>query len=123
MMVQIGTIFNIIDNTGVKKILCIGILNSKSKVIKIGDIIIGVVKQANKSKYFKKSAIIKALIIRLKIPLNLKTGFSYKFNDNSAILIDKHKNPIGTRIFGPIPKYFKDKNYLKLITLTNEFIE
>nr|QEM01861.1 50S ribosomal protein L14 [Nephromyces sp. ex Molgula occidentalis] len=121
-MVQVGTTFNIIDNTGVKKILCIGIINSKSKIIKIGDIIIGVVKQSHKSKFFKKSNIVKALVIRLKIPLNLETGVSYKFEDNSAILIDKYKNPIGTRIFGPVPKYFKDKNYLKIISLTNEFI-
>nr|QEM01600.1 50S ribosomal protein L14 [Nephromyces sp. ex Molgula occidentalis] len=121
-MAQIKTIFNIIDNTGVKKILCIGILNSKNKIIKIGDIIIGVIKQTNKNKNFKKATIIKALVIKLKKSLNLKTGFSYKFNENSAIIVDKYNNPIGTRIFGPVPLYFKENSYLKIISITNEFI-
>nr|QEM01659.1 50S ribosomal protein L14 [Nephromyces sp. ex Molgula occidentalis] len=121
-MVHIGTTFNIIDNTGVKKILWIGISNSKSKIIKIGDIIVGIVKQSTKSKHFKKSMIIKALVIRIKKPFNLKTGFSYKFKDNAAILVDKYNNPIGTRIFGVVPKYFKENSYFKIITLTNNFI-
>nr|QEM01570.1 50S ribosomal protein L14 [Nephromyces sp. ex Molgula occidentalis] len=121
-MIQIGSTFNVVDNTGVKTILCINILNSKSKKIKIENIIIGVVKSCKKSKFFKKSMIVKALVVRSKQSLNLKTGFSYKFDDNAVILIDNNKNPLGTRVFGPIPKIFKEKNYIKIISLASEFI-
>nr|QEM01920.1 50S ribosomal protein L14 [Nephromyces sp. ex Molgula occidentalis] len=121
-MIQIGSTFNIIDNTGVKTILCIDILKSKINKIKIEDIIIGVVKNWKKNKLFKKSMIIKALVLRWKKSNLFKTGLSYKFNDNAAILIDNNKNPLGTRILGPIPKLFKDKNYIKIISLVSDFI-
>nr|QEM01801.1 50S ribosomal protein L14 [Nephromyces sp. ex Molgula occidentalis] len=121
-MIQKGSTFNIIDNTGVKTILCIDILNSKINKIKIEDIIIGVIKNWKKNKLFKKSMIIKALVIRCKRSNIYKTGISYKFKDNAAILIDNNKNPIGTRIFGPIPKIFKEKNYIKIISLVSDFI-
>nr|QEM01688.1 50S ribosomal protein L14 [Nephromyces sp. ex Molgula occidentalis] len=121
-MIQIGSSFNILDNTGVKKILCIGILNSKNINIKLGDLIIGVVKISNKNSLIKKSFIVKAIVINLKKSYFSKNGLIIKFNSNWAILIDNNYNPLGTKVYGILPKYLVIKNYLKLKSLYSELI-
>nr|QEM01771.1 50S ribosomal protein L14 [Nephromyces sp. ex Molgula occidentalis] len=114
--------FTVIDNTGVKKILWIGVNKSKSKVINFGDIIIGVVKQVTTTSKFKKSQIVKAIVVNLKKSLILNTGISLKFNTNSVILVDNNLNPLGTRILGFIPKLFKIKQLFKITSISCKFI-
>nr|QEM01629.1 50S ribosomal protein L14 [Nephromyces sp. ex Molgula occidentalis] len=121
-MIQLGSIFNVIDNTGVKKILCINILNSKSTKIKLEDIIIGVIKDTKNNKNFKKSMIVRGLVVRIKLYYNIKTGKSYLFKNNAVILIDNNCNPLGNRILGVIPKIFKEKYYMKISSISSEFI-
>nr|QEM01740.1 50S ribosomal protein L14 [Nephromyces sp. ex Molgula occidentalis] len=121
-MVKIGSTFNVVDNTGVKKLFWIGSLNSKSNLLKIGDTIIGVVQQVTTTSKFKKAQIVYAIIINLKTPLILKTGFSISFITNSVILIDKNSNPLGTRIFSLIPKLFKLKQFFKITSISCKFI-
>nr|QEM01890.1 50S ribosomal protein L14 [Nephromyces sp. ex Molgula occidentalis] len=121
-MNKIGSYFNVADNTGVKQILCVGLLKSKKKSIKIGDFLVGIVKNTKNTKHFKKSTIVKAIVIRLKVPLKLKTGWSIKFTDNAVVLVDNNLNPLGTRVFGYVPKILKKKNYFKLISIVKDFI-
>lgn len=121
-MAQINTYFNIADNSGVKKILCIGNLTRKTKKICIGDLIIGVVKEINKTSKILYSNIVYGVVIRLKKNRQDTYIQNISFSDNSAVLVDKNLNPIGSRIFGSVLKYLKDKKCLKLNSLTVELI-
>lgn len=122
-MVQLNTYFNIVDNSGVKEILCIRNLTRKnSKCIYIGDLIIGVIKKINFMSKLIYSTIVYGIVIRIKKNINLYKKFNICFNDNSVVLVDRNLNPIGSRVFGTIPKLFKKKNYLKLYSLTIDLI-
>ncbi len=121
-MTQLNTYFNIADNSGVKKILCIGNLTKKTKNIKLGDLIIGVIKEINSTSKLIYSTIVYGVVIRLKKNINIDKKYNLFFNDNAAVLVDKNLNPIGSRIFGSIPKSLKKKNCLKLHSLTIDLI-
>lgn len=121
-MVQVNTYFNISDNSGVKKILCIRNLTKKTINIQLGDLIIGVVKEIKSTSKLIYSTIVYGIVIRLKKNINISKQYNLCFNDNAAVLVDKNLNPIGSRIFGSIPKYLKRKNRLKLYSLTVELI-
>lgn len=121
-MVQINTYFKITDNSGVKKILCIRNLTKKTNKIHLGDLIVGVVKEINVASKLIYSTIVYGVIIRIKKNINIDKKYNISFNDNSAVLVDKNLNPIGSRIFGSIPKYLKKKNCLKLHSLTVDLI-
>jgi large subunit ribosomal protein L14 len=113
---------NIADNTGAKQIMCIRILGNNKKVGKIGDIIIGVVKTAIPNMLIKRSAIVKAVIIRTKNIINRLNGIKIRFNDNAAVIINSDKNPRGTRIFGPVAREIREKKFTKIISLALEVI-
>lgn len=121
-MVQINTYFNIADNSGVKQILCIQNLTKKTKKIQIGDLIVGVVKKINSTSKLIYSTIVYGIVIRLKKNINFDKKYNISFNDNAVVLVDKNLNPIGSRIFGSISKYLKQKNCLKLHSLTVDLI-
>ena len=122
-MVQLNTYFNIVDNSGVKEILCIRNLTRKNnKCIYIGDLIIGVIKKINFMSKLIYSTIVYGIVIRIKKNINLYKKFNICFNDNSVVLVDRNLNPIGSRVFGTVPKLFKKKNYLKLYSLTIDLI-
>jgi large subunit ribosomal protein L14 len=122
-MIQTQTFLNVADNTGAKKLMCIRILGSSQKQsAKIGDIIIAVVKDAIPNMPFKKSDIVRAVIVRTKKGLQRDNGTFIRFDENAAVIINKEGNPRGTRIFGPIARELRDKNFTKIISLAPEVV-
>nr|YP_010851665.1 ribosomal protein L14 [Echinothamnion hystrix]WGH14614.1 ribosomal protein L14 [Echinothamnion hystrix] len=122
-MIQTQTYLNIADNSGARKIMCIRILGTNNpKYGKIGDIIIGVVKDASPNMPIKRSEIVRAVIVRTKKTLRRSDGMSVRFDENAAVIINKDKNPKGTRVFGPIAKELRDKNFTKIISLAPEVV-
>ena len=121
-MTQINTYFNIADNSGVKKILGIQNLTKKTKKISLGDLIVGVVKKIKNTSKLIYSTIVYGVVIRIKKGIKLCKKYITSFNDNAVVLVDKNLNPIGSRIFGTIPKFLKEKSYLKLYSLTADLL-
>nr|YP_009391902.1 ribosomal protein L14 [Acrosorium ciliolatum]ARW60046.1 ribosomal protein L14 [Acrosorium ciliolatum] len=122
-MIQTQSYLNIADNSGARKIMCIRILGSSNpNYAGIGDIIIGVVKDASPNMPIKRSDIIRAVIVRTKKTVRRSDGMSIRFDDNAAIIINKENNPRGTRVFGPIAKELRDKNFSKIISLAPEVV-
>nr|YP_009122162.1 50S ribosomal protein L14 [Vertebrata lanosa]AJH65920.1 50S ribosomal protein L14 [Vertebrata lanosa] len=122
-MIQTQTYLNIADNSGARKIMCIRVLGTNNpKYASIGDIIVGVVKDASPNMPVKKSDVIRAVIVRTRKTLRRNDGMSIRFDDNAAVLINKDKNPRGTRVFGPIAKELRDKNFTKIISLAPEVV-
>nr|YP_010619514.1 Ribosomal protein L14 [Xiphosiphonia pinnulata]WAX03527.1 Ribosomal protein L14 [Xiphosiphonia pinnulata] len=122
-MIQTQTYLNIADNSGARKIMCIRVLGTNNpKYGKIGDIIIGVVKSASPNMPVKRSEIVRAVIVRTKKTLRRCDGMSVRFDENAAVIINKDKNPKGTRVFGPIAKELRDKNFTKIISLAPEVV-
>lgn len=122
-MIQTQTYLSIADNSGARKIMCIRVLGTNNpKYAKIGDVIIGVVKDASPNMPIKKSDVIRAVIVRTKKAIRRNDGMSIRFDDNAAVIINKDKNPRGTRVFGPIAKELRDKNFTKIISLAPEVV-
>lgn len=119
-MIKVGTYFFVTDNTGAKQLLCLKNLSRKTLQVKLGDLIVGVVKLASFKGSIKKSDIVYAVVVRTKIPFRYKDGSKVKFQDNAVVLVDKNLIPIGTRIFGAISKLIK--KYYKLSSLATELI-
>nr|YP_009541818.1 ribosomal protein L14 [Neogoniolithon spectabile]AYR06027.1 ribosomal protein L14 [Neogoniolithon spectabile] len=114
---------NIADNSGAKKIMCIRVLGSSNpKYAKIGDTIIGVVKYASPNMPIKRSDVVRAVIVRTKKTLRRLDGIRIRFDDNAAVLINNDNNPRGTRIFGPVARELREKNFSKIISLASEVI-
>nr|YP_010444084.1 ribosomal protein L14 [Haramonas pauciplastida]UTE94971.1 ribosomal protein L14 [Haramonas pauciplastida] len=121
-MIQPQTYLNVADNTGAKKIMCIRVLGSNKTYGSIGDTIIGVVKDAIPNMGVKRSDIVTALIVRTKKPLRRKDGLIIRFDDNAVVIINKDKNPRGTRIFGPIAREIREREFIKIISLAPEVV-
>lgn len=121
-MIQPQTYLTVADNTGARKIMCIRILGNSKKYGKIGDIIIGVVKDANPNMPIKRSDIVRAVVIRTKKTIKRNDGMSICFDDNAAVIINKENNPRGTRVFGPIAREIRDKNFTKIVSLATEVL-
>jgi len=122
-MIQQETRLNVADNTGAKTLLCIRVLGSSNKrYAQIGDIIVAVVKDVAPNMPMKKSTVVKAVIVRTKSTLTREDGTKIRFGDNAAVIINKDGNPTGTRVFGPVARELRDKNYLKIISLAPEVI-
>ena len=122
-MIQPQTFLNVADNTGAKKIMCIRVLGgSKKQSANIGDIIVAVVKDALPNMPFKKSDIVRAVIVRTRKGLQRENGTYIRFDENAAVLINKDGNPRGTRVFGPIARELRDKNFTKIISLAPDVV-
>lgn len=121
-MIQPQTYLTVADNTGAKKIMCIRVLGSNRRYANISDIIIGVVKEATPNMSVKRSDIVRAVIVRTKKSINRKDGTSIRFDDNAAVIINTEKNPRGTRIFGPIAREIRDKEFTKIVSLAPEVV-
>jgi len=121
-MIQPQTYLTVADNTGAKKIMCIRVLGGRRKYAKLGDIIIGVVKEATPNMSTKRSDIVKAVVISTKKAVSRKDGTSIRYDDNAAVIINMDKNPKGTRIFGPIAREIRDKDFTKIVSLAPEVI-
>lgn len=121
-MIQPQTYLTVADNTGARKIMCIRILGNQKKYGHIGDVIIGVVKEATPNMPIKKSDIVRAVIVRTRHTLRRHDGMSIRFDDNAAVIINKENNPRGTRVFGPIAREIRDKSFMKIVSLAPEVL-
>jgi large subunit ribosomal protein L14 len=121
-MIQTQTYLNVADNSGARKIMCIRILGGNRKFAGIGDVIIGVVKDATPNMPIKRSDVVRAVIMRTKSTIRRKDGMSIRFDDNAAVIINKENNPRGTRVFGPIARELRDKDFTKIVSLAPEVL-
>jgi large subunit ribosomal protein L14 len=122
-MIQERAILKVADNSGAKTIRCFRVLGgSRKRYARIGDIIIASVQTAEPRKNIKKKDIVKAVIVRTKNVMRRKGGLYVRFDDNSAVIVNIKKEPLGTRIFGPIPRELKEKGYEKIISLAQEIV-
>ena len=122
-MVQPQTRLKVADNTGAKELMCIRVLGgSFRKSGNIGDVIVGTVKTAIPGGSVKKSDVVKAVIVRTTKGVRRADGSSIRFDDNACVIIDKDKQPKGTRVFGPIARELRDRDYMKIISLANEVL-
>ena len=122
-MIQPFTRLKAADNSGAKEIMCIKVLGgSKRRYGNIGDIIVASVKSANPGGVVKKGEVVKAVIVRSAFGVNRKDGTHIRFDDNAAVIIDKDKQPKGTRIFGPVARELREKDYLKILSLAPEVL-
>ncbi|MDI3546776.1 MAG: large subunit ribosomal protein [Halanaerobiales bacterium] len=122
-MIQAETRLKVADNTGARELLCIKVLGgSHKRYAGIGDIIVASVKEAIPGGMVKKGEVVKAVVVRTKKELKRPDGSYIKFDENAAVIIDKANNPQGTRIFGPVARELRDKNYMKIISLAPEVL-
>ena len=121
-MIQPQSFLTIADNTGAKQLMCIRVLGNNRKYANIGDIIIGVVKDAIPNMAVKRSAVVRAVIVRTRNTIKRSDGMAIRFDDNAAVIINTENNPRGTRVFGPVAKEIREKSFTKIISLANEVI-
>ena len=121
-MIQQGTYLTVADNSGAKRRQCIRVLGSNRRYAHVGDVVVASVKDALPNMGVKKSDVVKAVIVRTRHTLRRNTGNSIRFDDNAAVLINEDKNPKGTRVFGPVARELRDKNFTKIVSLAPEVI-
>jgi len=121
-MIYPQTILTVADNTGAKKLMCIRILGGNRKYGKIGDTIIGVIKEAIPNMPIKRSDIVRAIIVRTSKSIRRADGMYIRFDDNAAVIVNLDNNPRGTRVFGPIAREIREKNFSKIVSLAPEVL-
>ena len=122
-MVQMESYLKVADNTGAKEIHCIRVLGgSKRKYGNIGDVIVASVRKAAPGGTVKKGEVVKAVIVRSKRGLRREDGSYVRFDENAAVIIKEDRNPKGTRIFGPVARELREKDYMKILSLAPEVI-
>ena len=122
-MIQQETFLKVADNTGAKEIKCIRVLGGSSRKFgNIGDVIVASVRKSTPGGTVKKGEVVKAVIVRSAMGVRRNDGTYVRFDDNAAVLIKDDKNPRGTRIFGPVARELRDKDYMKILSLAPEVI-
>ncbi len=122
-MIQQETFLKVADNTGAKEIKCIRVLGGSSRKFgNIGDVIVASVRKSNPGGAVKKGEVVRAVIVRTAKGIRRADGTYVRFDDNAAVLIRDDKNPRGTRIFGPVARELRDKDYMKILSLAPEVI-
>ncbi len=122
-MIQQESYLNVADNSGARKLMCIRVLaGGNGSYGGVGDVIIAVVKDAIPNMAVKKSDVVRAVIVRTKKGLRRDSGMSIRFDDNAAVIINADGNPKGTRVFGPVARELRDKNFTKIVSLAPEVI-
>jgi large subunit ribosomal protein L14 len=122
-MIQVQSILDVADNSGARKVFCIKVLGgSKRRYASVGDIIVVSVRESMANSKVKKGAVMKAVVVRTRKGIRRHDGSVIRFDTNSAVLIDAQKNPIGTRIFGPVARELRAKKFLKIISLAPEVL-
>lgn len=122
-MIQAETRLNVADNTGGRKLLCIRVLGgSMRRYARVGDIIVAAVKEATPGGVVKKGDVVKAVIVRTTKEIKRPDGSYIKFDENAAVIINEQKNPRGTRIFGPVARELRDKDFMKIVSLAPEVL-
>jgi large subunit ribosomal protein L14 len=122
-MIQFMTLLNVADNTGARKISCIKVLGgTRRRYAHIGDVIIASVKEASPDGIVKKGEVVRGVIVRTRHPIRRDDGSLIRFDRNAVVIIDNANNPKGTRIFGPVARELRDKNFMKIISLAPEVL-
>ena len=122
-MIQQQTRLKVADNTGAKELMCIRCLGgSHRKTANIGDVIVASVKSATPGGVVKKGDVVKAVIVRTKKPIRRPDGSYVRFDENAAVIIKEDKTPKGTRIFGPVARELREKDYMKILSLAPEVL-
>ncbi|MEI6580432.1 MAG: 50S ribosomal protein L14 [Eubacteriales bacterium] len=122
-MIQQQSYLKVADNTGAKEIMCIRVLGgSGRRYANIGDVIVASVKKATPGGVVKKGEVVKAVVVRTASGVRRKDGTYIRFDENAAVIIKEDKNPKGTRIFGPVARELREKEYLKILSLAPEVL-
>lgn len=122
-MIQVESRMRVADNSGARELLVIRVLGgTKRKYANVGDIVVCAVKSATPGGVVKKGSVVKAVIVRTKSGLDRADGSYIKFDDNAAVIVKEDKNPVGTRIFGPVTRELRAKGFMKIISLAPEVL-
>ena len=122
-MIQVQTILNVADNTGVKKVMCIKVLGgSRRRYAYVSDVIVCSIKEIIPTSKMTKGAIVRAVVVRTVKETRRKDGSYIRFDDNSVVLIGKNNEPIGSRVFGSIVRELREKKFLKIVSLAHEIL-
>ncbi|NLK51274.1 MAG: 50S ribosomal protein L14 [Syntrophomonadaceae bacterium] len=122
-MIQPQTILRVGDNTGAKKLMCIRVLGgSFRRYASVGDVIVATVKEASPGGVVKKGEVVRAVVVRTRKEVRRPDGSYIKFSENAAVIINEQNNPRGTRIFGPVARELREKEYMKIISLAPEVL-
>ena len=122
-MIQGFTRLNVADNTGAKEIMCIKVLGgSKRRYARVGDVIVASVKKATPTAKVKKGKVVKAVIVRTHKEIHRENGSLIRFDDNAAVILDDKREPVGTRIFGPIAREVRYSGFMKIVSLAPEVV-
>ncbi len=122
-MIQTQSILSVADNSGAKKVMCIKVLgDSKRRYARVGDLVICSVKAAIPGGTVKKGEVVRAVLVRTKKEFRRKDGSYIRFDENAAVIINKDQEPVGTRIFGPIARELREKNFMRIVSLAPEVL-
>lgn len=122
-MIQVQTRLNVADNTGAKELMCIKVMGgSRRRFANIGDVIVASVKSATPDGVVKKGDIVKAVVVRTRKGIQRPDGSYIRFDENAAVVINDDQNPRGTRIFGPVARELRERNFMKIISLAPEVL-
>lgn len=122
-MIQERSLLKVADNSGAKVIRCFRVLGgTRKRYARIGDLIVASVQSAEPRKQIKKKEIVRAVIVRSRAVIRRKDGSYVRFDENAAVIVNEKKEPIGTRIFGPIPRELKEKGYDKIVSLAKDIV-
>ncbi len=122
-MVQVSTVLDVADNSGARRVQCIRVLGgTRRRYASIGDIIVVSVKEAIPNSKVKKGTVVKAVVVRTAKEIGRPEGSYIRFDNNSAVLIDNQREPVGTRIFGPVARELRAKKFMKIVSLAPEVI-
>lgn len=122
-MIQNFSRLNVADNSGAKELMCIKVIGgSKRRYAEVGDVIVCSVKKTQPNSNIKKGTVIKAVIVRSKNNVKRNDGSSIRFDDNAAIIVNTDRNPVGTRVFGPVARELRERDFMKIVSLAPEVL-
>ena len=122
-MIQVGTVLDVADNSGARRVRCIKVLGgTRRKYATVGDVIVVSVKEAMPNSKVPKGEVVRAVVVRTAKELSRVDGSYIRFDNNSAVLIDNQKEPVGTRIFGPVARELRAKRFMKIVSLAPEVL-
>jgi len=122
-MIKMRSMLEVADNSGAKRISCINVLGgAEGEYAQIGDIITAAVKEATPDSEIKKGTVVKAVVVRTRRALRRSDGSYIRFDGNAAVLVNQDREPIGTRVFGPVARELRDKRFMKIISLASEVL-
>jgi large subunit ribosomal protein L14 len=122
-MIQMQTWLDVADNSGAKKAMCIKVLGgSHRRYAHVGDIIVVAIKKAIPTSEIKQKTVCKAVIVRTAAPIRREDGSYVRFDNNAVVLLDKEENPVGTRVFGPVARELRARNFMKIVSLAPEVV-